>query len=404
MRRIILIAACVVIAPAVAHACLNDRDTLADEAQRFPNAVQVITGRFPRNPPLYYTMRIARESADLKAHPNTLGEYDDVAVGLDHLGRDDEALAVMARKLARMKSLKTPGNADNSGDTPWYRYDANTGTFLAHRTIRHPGKYPASDLQRGRDLIAEAIRVNPHAHFGREKVQLAVMDWMLGPADESSWSRLGDHIRHRMEEELKTGVPWSQVTSEWRSGLEGLVVLGGAWESPDIFGALYQVYAMSGSREMGGLAAYRGGEILEHGGRALMPDVRPHVYPPKPGDARWSTASNFLRLRKEAEAWHARRTAYMMERLTAGRHPDTDATFWADWRDPGPPALVDKPWPLKTVHHTGMEWWQFSLFLGVFAGLSVAFGRRWRSVGMKWDEAVLVCFIAFIVLLLMAAA
>lgn len=31
----------------------------------------------------------------------------------------------------------------------------------------------------------------------------------------------------------------------------------------------------------------------------------------------------------------------MMERLTAGCHPDTDPTFWNDWHDPGPPVVRD---------------------------------------------------------------
>ncbi len=31
----------------------------------------------------------------------------------------------------------------------------------------------------------------------------------------------------------------------------------------------------------------------------------------------------------------------MMGRLTAGRHPDTDPTFWAEYRDAGPPAILD---------------------------------------------------------------
>jgi hypothetical protein len=374
MRRRTIAVALLVFAPALSHACLNDRDTLADEAQRFPDAVQVITGRFPRNPPLYYQMRIDREGADLKAHPNNLAEYDDVAVALDRIGRDDEALAVMARKLLHMKSLNTPGNADNSGDTPWYRYDANTGTFLAHRYIRHPGKYPDSDLQRGRDLIAEAIRVNPHAHFGREKVQLAVMDWML---DAWADGRLGSYLIARLSRR------------DLEKGLEGLVVLGGAWESPDIFGAMSEVYFRDHQREMGIFAGSRGAELLKDGARPLKAEVYRDVAEARPGGPAWSTDANFQRLRKEAEAWHARRTAYMMERLTAGRHPDTDPTFWADWHDAGPPPLVDKLWLLKTVHHTGIEWWQILGYLA-FVGLAfVACVRRWRQVGMKWDEAVL---------------
>lgn len=36
-----------------------------------------------------------------------------------------------------------------------------------------------------------------------------------------------------------------------------------------------------------------------------------------------------------------RRNFYMLERLKAGRHPDTDANFWKDWYDSGPPVIDD---------------------------------------------------------------
>jgi len=47
----------------------------------------------------------------------------------------------------------------------------------------------------------------------------------------------------------------------------------------------------------------------------------------------------YKRLRAEADDWHARRTAFMLERLNAGRHPDTDPTFWNGWDDGAPPSL-----------------------------------------------------------------
>jgi hypothetical protein len=32
------------------------------------------------------------------------------------------------------------------------------------------------------------------------------------------------------------------------------------------------------------------------------------------------------------EGWQEKRIAYMMDRLTAGRHPDTDPSFWNDFK------------------------------------------------------------------------
>lgn len=47
----------------------------------------------------------------------------------------------------------------------------------------------------------------------------------------------------------------------------------------------------------------------------------------------------FKTLRAEADAWHTQRTAYMMARLKAGRHPDLDAAFWNEWHEPPAPPL-----------------------------------------------------------------
>jgi hypothetical protein len=51
----------------------------------------------------------------------------------------------------------------------------------------------------------------------------------------------------------------------------------------------------------------------------------------------------YHQLRAEAEVWQQSRTEYMMARLKAGRHPDTDPTFWSGWKETPPPSL-DVPW------------------------------------------------------------
>src|SRR5262249_11031842 len=66
-----LIAAC------PTSACIWDSDTLDRELKKFPGIEQVITGRFERNPPLYYEMRLKRASDEIRAHPDHLEAYDD---------------------------------------------------------------------------------------------------------------------------------------------------------------------------------------------------------------------------------------------------------------------------------------------------------------------------------------
>jgi len=63
-----------------ARACVNDRDSdsLATQARQLPETLRVITGRFERNPPLFYQMRIRRSLDELKTAPRQFGLYDDI--------------------------------------------------------------------------------------------------------------------------------------------------------------------------------------------------------------------------------------------------------------------------------------------------------------------------------------
>ena len=49
------------------------------------------------------------------------------------------------------------------------------------------------------------------------------------------------------------------------------------------------------------------------------------------------------KLRIQADGWHKQRTAYMLERLEQGRHPDTDPTFWNQWQEPAPLDITMPP-------------------------------------------------------------
>src|SRR6185295_1221475 len=76
----------------VTLACLWDYDTLSMERQRFPNALELITGKFLRHSPEFYRWRIADREAKLKAEPSKLAYYDDLAVAYDKIGDDDKAI------------------------------------------------------------------------------------------------------------------------------------------------------------------------------------------------------------------------------------------------------------------------------------------------------------------------
>ena len=55
------------------HACLWDTDTLAQESEGMGDIKAVIVGGFPRNPPLYYEMRLTRVTASARQRTSPPG-------------------------------------------------------------------------------------------------------------------------------------------------------------------------------------------------------------------------------------------------------------------------------------------------------------------------------------------
>lgn len=136
-------------------ACLWDDDTLDAERARFPSALELITGRFPRHSPAFYQWKIADRKKKLEKNPKDIRLYDDLAVAYDKLGDHDAAIQMMLEKERIQPGL--------------YETEANLGTFLIH----------SGKLEEGREHIAKAIEINPDAHLGREVYQLLLVDYVL---------------------------------------------------------------------------------------------------------------------------------------------------------------------------------------------------------------------------------
>lgn len=149
---------------APAFACMWDVDTLMMERQRFPDALELITGKFLRHTPEYYQWRIKDRTARLKSEPENLAIYDDLAVAYDKTGQQDKAIETMLAK----EKLK-PG---------LYETAANLGTFYIH----------AGQLEKGLDHIERAIEINPDAHFGREIYQKRLVEYVLSKRKDGKLS------------------------------------------------------------------------------------------------------------------------------------------------------------------------------------------------------------------------
>jgi tetratricopeptide (TPR) repeat protein len=141
--------------PAAAFACMWDYDTLQMERNRFPSALELITGKFLRHSREFYEWRITDRLEKLKNEPDNLAYYDDLAVAYSKTGRNDKAIETIL-----IKDKRKPG---------LYESEANHSTFLML----------AGRMEEGLKHIDEALRINPDAHFGREKYQKRLAEYVL---------------------------------------------------------------------------------------------------------------------------------------------------------------------------------------------------------------------------------
>jgi hypothetical protein len=233
-----------------------------------------------------------------------------------------------------------------------------------------------AEMQRARDDISRALKIKPNAHFNREKYQLMAMEWIIATKKSHSTEAFSDFIA----EQKNAGIGEKAV-----QGMSGLVVLGNAWESADIFEALASELGTLHRSNFGYLAQLRCRELLASGRRSFSPDVDgmtqyplSHLYP-APGNTLLLEAK-YRELRSEADAWQKRRTDYMMVRLRSGRHPDTDATFWNDYHETPAPSL-DPPWSATAPHVLANFLVHRQPLLGLFCFLTALIGTPivlWR--------------------------
>ena len=153
-RTLYLVVGSLVASTAMLCGCLWDTETLASERARFPEVANLITGLFPRHSKEFHEWRIQQRKEELKRAPEQLALYDDLAVSQHKLGDHRAAIATM-----ELKEKFRPG---------FYETYSNLGTFYIY----------AGDLDTAAEYIRKALASNAQAHFGREKYQLWLVEWI----------------------------------------------------------------------------------------------------------------------------------------------------------------------------------------------------------------------------------
>lgn len=322
-----------------AWACFWDSDTLRTEAQGVPGVVEAITGFFPVFPDTYYERRIEIARQRIAADPTDLEAYDNLAVSLDRLGDSGAAIEAIAPKRSVVESL-----GEEAGEH-LYRSHANLGTFHAHRWIRDGASVDdLSDLELAQAHIAKAIEINPEAHFGREFVQLAAIEWLLDPEAHSFEkmysgaypSLLGWLQKDGSREQFSWHTEYREGSQE---GLVGLITLGAAEESVDVISALGLLMLAEEHSSLAFLCGLRLEELREAGRESIHPIAFQENYArPVDRSILGSTLSDgdqadveayFSEARRAADAFRAQHAAFIQSRLDAGLHPDTHDDFFA---------------------------------------------------------------------------
>lgn len=306
------------------RACIWDRDTLKKEAKSHPDSLAIISGRFPRNPPEYYQIRLSRVKAEIRATAKVnLELFDDAGVAADRLHRGEEAISWMAEKRQLLEKFS---DSKKHREQHLYRYHANLGTFLFHDWMRKGADSSRlSQAIDGRSHIAKAIEINPDAHFGREIYQLKAMDWII---DRKNGGKEPYFLTREEARDPKA-----------IEGIEGLIHLGDAWNSADIFHNLGYAFRNQSDAHLALAAHRRAIEILNEGRpvfgfeKAIRSTRRGAIEE----DSEMRIIKWFRKARTESDEWQEHRTRFMKSQFAKGLHPDVHKIFWDGYVEKGKP-------------------------------------------------------------------
>ena len=316
-----------------AAACLWDTDTLLEERRGMPEIAAILAGKWERHSTFFYEQRIAASRKTLEADPKNLAAMDDLAVALEKTGHINEAIDVMRRKL----------EIDPAG----YTTHANLGTFYLH----------AGDFDAGITHIKRALEINPDAHFGRERYQLMVAEFIrdgkANPAvfesgsfvlpliigEQDSRKLVGDEAYYKMLTQHRENVyrGRGRDNPEVGKAIEGVVgmIRFGTGTSPDLFFALGDLLAAREDRHLAYRAYHR---ALELGHRD--PELARKAMESMRGFH--EDTSNFrdeviAAERSDGAAWVAAYQKYEDDLLRAGRDTSDTAQFAAFYSKHGDP-------------------------------------------------------------------
>ncbi|MEZ4359694.1 MAG: hypothetical protein R3B48_05895 [Kofleriaceae bacterium] len=292
--------------PRVARACLWDHDTLREERSQFPETLELITGKFLHHSPEFYRWRIEDRRRRLAAAPQDLALLDDLAVAYDKIGQTKRAIELMEEAARRAPQR--------------YETLANLGTFYLHD----------HKLERGLAKIKAALEVNPDAHFGRERAQQLLVEYLLAGGAGTFAAFLEERAAGQRE-----------VARAWEEALRGVqgMMRFGDHRHPKLLAALGDLLVAThhpgDPKQLAARAYLRAADLAPAGDRAAYLARAKEALELQTGVTLEEVREELASEVAEAERWVAQVRARELEWIRAG--VDVDAAFDASY--PAEPAV-----------------------------------------------------------------
>lgn len=306
-------------------ACLNDSDTRTQILSK-KDPESILLGLFFRYPDEYYQARIDRLNAVRLDGKLTFPQYDDLAVAFERLGDTDKALEVINQKedlmmkvsqddpRLQVEGFEYPANL-TAYEYMTYTTFANKGTFMAHKWLNEGRKkedFPQAE--KAIEYLKKSVEVNPDAHSGREWVQIDILAWIMAQTKHHTGKyRDLNHDRDKAVE-----------------GLLGLIELGSAWNSIDVYRMINQT---SLDPIVDDLSERRAQQLLKEGKKPLFwMAYTPSAGSPE-GQLRVDDAylESVEKAYQDSERINKEFQDYVLAGIKDGKHPDTDPNFFEEF-------------------------------------------------------------------------
>lgn len=231
-----------------AEACGWDWETYHAEAKSLPCVHDALLGYWPKHVDEYHEARIVAADHALRWLPHWTEGLDAKGLSLLHLGRLEQAKAVMQQRHAIAPAA--------------YASHANLGTLHTF----------TGDFARALEHIDAAMAIEPAAHFGREKYHRALVVFLQRVAAEPEIARRENFLGIEFEDRQRTRgskalfeslVESRGLDDQAFDALVSMITVYGADGVPEIYLTLGELLAARGHLRLA-YTAYRRARELGH--------------------------------------------------------------------------------------------------------------------------------------------